>query len=164
MKATNTLILSMLIATLGAGCASNTQRGAGIGAATGAVLGGVIGHQSGEAKAGAAIGAAAGGIAGAAIGHKADERQRAQSPYDTGYVVQSPPPMPTSNPRETIPARPARDAVWIEGHYAYTGNQQAPYQWVAGRWEIPPPGATHWVPGAWQRSSDGYIYVRGHWQ
>ena len=164
MKATNTLILSTLIATLGAGCAStnNTQRGAVAGAATGAVIGGVVGHQSGEAKAGAAIGAAAGGLAGAVIGHQAD-RDRV-STADTPYVVQSPPPMPTSQPREAIPARPARDAVWIEGHYVYTGNAQQPYEWVAGHWEIPPPGMTRWVPGGWQRSGNGYIYVRGHWQ
>jgi hypothetical protein len=169
MKATKSLLLSGLIIGLGAGCANtnNTQRGAVAGAATGAVLGGVIGHQSGEAKAGAAIGAAAGGLAGAAVGHRAD-RDRVEAPpptsVDNRQIVREPPPMPTSNPREAIPPRPAREAVWIEGHYAYTGNTASPYEWVAGHWEIPPPGANHWVPGSWQRSGDGYVYVRGHWQ
>ena len=165
MKATTTLILSFLVAGLGAGCASKTGSGAAIGAGTGAVLGGVIGHQSGEAKAGAAIGAAAGGLAGAAIGHEAERRDAAaaRTPTDTGYVVREVPPMPTSYPRESIPPRPAREAVWIEGAYVYTGNPQTPYEWVSGHWEIPPPGMSRWVPATWQRSGDGYIFVRGHW-
>jgi hypothetical protein len=142
------------------------EKGAAAGAATGAVLGGVIGHQSGETKAGAAIGAAAGGITGAAIGHRSDQRAAANAPTaaDTGYAVQTPPPMPTSNPRETIPARPSTDAVWIQGEYAYTGNQQNPYEWVNGHWEVPPPGTSRWVPGTWQRSGTGYVWMRGHWQ
>jgi hypothetical protein len=167
MKATNTLLSAVLIAALGVGCenATNTQKGAAAGAATGAVLGGVVGHQSGEATAGAAIGAAAGGLAGAAVGHRADQRAgTAPTTTDVRQVIKEPPPMPASNPRETIPPRPAQEAVWIEGYYDYTGNPTNPYQWVAGHWEVPPPGASRWIPGSWQRSGDGYVYVRGHWQ
>jgi hypothetical protein len=168
MNPTKTLTLSVLIAALGAGCSStgpNTQRGAAGGAIAGGILGGVVGHQSGETAAGAAIGAAAGAAAGAAIGHKTD-RERAPTEADRGgySVVTTPPPMPTSAPREAIPPRPAAEAVWIEGQWVYTGNQTNPYDWVSGHWEIPPPGARTWVPGGWQRSGNGYVYTRGHWQ
>src|SRR5689334_18358328 len=102
MNPTKFVTVSLLLATLGAGCSStrspNTQRGAVGGAAAGAVLGGIIGHQSGEAKNGALVGAAAGGLAGAAIGNAADRRaENAATPADrqVGYVVQTPPPSPT---------------------------------------------------------------------
>jgi hypothetical protein len=174
MKAnTSLLTLALAAATLGAGCASdsgigpqsNTGRGAIGGAAAGAVLGGIVGHQSGEAGAGAAIGAAAGGLAGAAIGNQRDRRQEVANAstdtYGGGFRVQSVPPTPTSQPYEQIPQRPAGNAVWLPGHYAFNGNN---YDWIPGRWEYPPAGATSWVPPTWQPQGNGYIYVRGHWQ
>lgn len=170
MNPTKILLATCAVALAG-GCAStsspNTQRGALGGAAAGAVLGGIVGHQSGEAKTGAAIGAAAGGIAGAAMGNAADRRaENAATAADrhAGYVIQQPPPAPTSAPYEPIPARPSAEAVWIAGHYDYTGDATNPYRWVPGRWETPPPGARTWVPGGWQQSGTGYVYVRGHWQ
>jgi hypothetical protein len=169
MKATKTLTLSLLVTALGAGCASsgpNTRQGAAGGAIAGGIIGGIIGHQSGETGAGAAIGAAVGGASGAAIGNRADRDRGTmdRTPADRGYTVAQPPPMPTSNPREPIPARPAPQAMWIEGQWVYTGNPNSPYEWVSGHWEIPPPGARAWMPGNWQQSGNGYIYVRGHWQ
>jgi hypothetical protein len=175
MNATTTLIATMLIGFLGAGCGSttspNTQRGAIGGAATGAVLGGVIGHQSGEAPAGAAIGAAAGGLAGAALGNAADRREEnaaaaaaaTSADRQIGHVVQTPPPAPTSAPYENVPPRPSAEAIWIPGYYDYTG-QGDQYRWVSGRWEVPPPGYRSWVPPSWEQTSGGYVYRRGHWQ
>ena len=185
MKA-HTLIFSPLAAALlalGAGCSSGpeasqyptdpnqTARGAAAGAATGAIIGGVIGSNSDKVSTekGAAIGAVAGGLAGAAIGHRADQREASASPStpvysttDTGYRVQTIPPAPVSEPQEAIPPQPAQNAIWIRGHYAYTGNG---YQWQPGRWEIPPPGARTWVGPSWQPAANGgYVYVRGHWQ
>ena len=171
MKATTTLTLSMLITALGAGCASsgpNTRQGAAGGAVAGAVLGGIVGHQSGETAAGAVIGAAAGGATGAAVGNRMDRDRgtldNPPTPADRGYAVTEPPPTPTSQPFESIPTRPAREAVWVQGTWAYTGNPNNPYEWAPGHWEIPPPGSQAWVPGTWQRSGNGYVYVRGHWQ
>ncbi|MBI4624009.1 MAG: YXWGXW repeat-containing protein [Verrucomicrobia bacterium] len=70
--------------------------------------------------------------------------------------------MPVSEPQENPPARPAANAVWIRGHYEYTGRG---YQWQPGRWEISPPGTRGWVQPAWQPAANGgYVYVRGHWQ
>ena len=164
--------LAAALLALGAGCNSGseyskTTRGAAGGAAAGAVLGGVVGANSGRVSTeeGAAIGAVAGGLAGAAIGRNADQRDeaaaRGASP-DAGYSVQTIPPAPVSEPQETIPPQPNPNAVWIRGHYAYTGNG---YQWQPGRWEVPPPGARNWVGPTWQPAANGgYVYVRGHWQ
>lgn len=180
--------LAAAVATLGSGCASssppppppspaysqypksypaeeprnpnNTARGAVAGAVAGAVLGGVIGNNSdhGNTEKGAAIGAVAGGIAGAAIGHHVDQRESA----DTGYAVQTVPPLPGPEPYETVPLQPAQQAVWIRGHYDYVGNG---YQWQPGRWEIPPGGARTYIGPSWQPAArGGYVYVRGHWQ
>ena len=181
MKA-HTLISSFAAAllALGAGCSTSsdpssrnqTARGAAAGAATGAVIGGVVGANSDRVSTekGAAIGAVAGGLAGAAIGHRADQREAASAPAavpvtsaaDAGFAVQSIPPAPVSEPQETVPPQPTPNAVWIRGHYAYTGNG---YQWQSGRWEIPPANASRWVGPSWQPAANGgYVYVRGHWQ
>lgn len=166
MNPTKLLSVSLLVATLGAGCSStssNTQRGAVGGAAAGAVIGGIIGNQSGEAKNGALLGAAAGGLAGAAIGNNTDRRmENASADRQVGYVVQQPPLAPTSAPYESMPPRPNNDAIWVPGYYDYVGGDQ--YRWMAGHWEVPPPGYRSWTPPAWQQSGNGYTYVRGRWQ
>lgn len=192
MKAhTISFTLAAAIAALGAGCASSsapppggvysqypasnypsqpndpnqTARGAVAGAAAGAVLGGIIGNNSehGNTEKGAAIGAVAGGLAGAAMGRRADQREAgAYGTADAAYTVRSIPPAPVSEPRENPPPQPGPGAVWIRGHYAYTGNG---YQWESGRWEFPPAGARTYVSPSWQPAANGgYVYVRGHWQ
>jgi hypothetical protein len=171
MNAQISITLLAAAAMLGAGCTTDPQtrqrdRGAAIGAGTGAVVGGVIGERSDRVSTvgGAAVGAVAGGLAGAAIGHRADQRD-AEAAYgvgDAGMRVQSIPPTPVSEPQETVPPQPAANAVWIRGHYVWTGND---YQWQPGRWEIPPPGATTYVQPTWQQAPEGgYVYARGHWQ
>lgn len=180
MKAhTISLSVAALIAAFGAGCAntttpdghvSNQTKGAAAGAATGAILGGVLGNNGphGNTEKGAAIGAVAGGIAGGVMGRRADERQgtvatsRGVYSPDAGYSVQSIPPAPVSEPQENPPPQPSANAVWIRGHYTYTGSG---YQWESGRWEVAPPGARTYVQPAWQPAANGgYVYVRGHWQ
>jgi hypothetical protein len=177
MKAqTISITLATCAALLGAGCASDTydntnrNRGAVAGAAAGAVLGGVIAANSDKAttEQGAAVGAVAGGLAGAAIGNRQDRRTSATgappvySSADAGYTVQTVPPAPVSEPQESMPPQPSPNAMWIRGHYVWTGNG---YQWQPGRWEVPPTGARVWVPPAWQPAANGgYVYVRGHWQ
>ena len=182
MKAhTISLTLAAAVAAMGAGCASSsdpyadrnqTARGAAGGAAAGAVIGGVVGANSDRVSTekGAAIGAVVGGIAGAAAGRRADERESAARAQDTtyngatygAYQVQTIPPTPVSEPHENPPPQPSANAMWIRGHYVYTG---AGYQWQPGRWEVPPPGARTWVQPTWQPAANGgYVYVRGHWQ
>ena len=186
MKAhTLTFPLAAALLALGAGCSSTsdsnpnqTARGAAAGAATGAVLGGVIGANSDKVSTekGAAIGAVAGGLAGAAIGHSADQRETkaangalvysstTTAPLYTnpGYTVQTIPPAPVSEPQENVPPQPSANAVWIRGHYTYTGSG---YQWQSGRWEVPPAGARQYIGPTWQPAANGgYVYVHGHWQ
>jgi hypothetical protein len=176
-----TFPLATALLALGAGCSSGpeytsqypssdpnqTARGAVAGAAAGAVLGGVIGANSDRVSTekGAAIGAVAGGLAGAAIGHRADQREASSAPVysaDTSYTVQTIPPAPVSEPQESIPPQPSPSAVWIRGHYSYTGSG---YQWQPGRWEVPPSGARTYIGPSWQPAANGgYVYVRGHWQ
>lgn len=161
---------------MGVGCASsadtthtNRNRGAVGGAAAGAVIGGLIGANSSKisTEGGAAIGAVAGGIAGGAIGESKDRRYENSSgapiysSADTGYSVRTVPLAPVSEPQETMTPQPSRDAVWVRGHYVWTGNA---YQWQPGRWEVPPSGARVWVPPSWQPTNGGYVYTRGHWQ
>jgi hypothetical protein len=164
MKATILFTGALVISALATGCANNAETGAATGAAGGAVLGGIIGHNTGHSTAhGAEVGAAAGALAGAAIGHRQDNQARAiQSQGDQQYVVQQPPPAPTSAPYENVPARPSNDSVWVAGYYDFVGGSQ--YQWVPGHWETPPPGARSWVNPMWQPTGNGYTYVRGHWQ
>ena len=179
MKAhTISISTAALIAALAAGCSSssgrnpdgtysNQTKGAAAGAAAGAVLGGIIGNNGphGNTEKGAAIGAIGGAIAGGAIGHKADERATSASPVysaDSNVTVQSIPPSPVSEPQENPPPQPSPNAVWIRGHYTYTGTG---YQWESGRWEVPPAGTGTYVQPSWQPAANGgYVYVRGHWQ
>lgn len=172
------LSLAAALALAGAGCSSanyndtpaygtygtyrepsNTAKGAAAGAAAGAALGAIVGHQSNETGNGAVVGAAVGGITGAAIGHRADSREAART--EAAYTAQTVPLSPTSQPYETMPPQPSRDAVWIRGHYEYTGRK---YEWVAGRWEVPPRGMRTWSEPTWQpNAGGGYVYTRGHW-
>src|SRR5688500_5703685 len=125
MKAKALLLLSVVIALVGGGC---TVAGAkSRPAATRTGHGPVIGHRVDEVRAAHDVGA-----------------------FDRRYAVAEPPPLPTSTPRQLKPIRPAREAVWIDGYWAYTGNSTSPYEWMAGHWEIPPPGARAWVPSGWQ--------------
>lgn len=175
------LTMTAAAVVIGSGCASDPyaehtsrNRGAVGGAAAGAVLGGVIGNNSGRVSTeeGAAIGAAAGGLAGAAIGHQRDQQRReaARTSTDTaaastsspGYTVQTVPSTPVSEPQENIPQQPSANAVWIRGHYVWTGDG---YTWQPGRWEVPPAGTRTWVQPSWQPAANGgYVYVQGHWQ
>jgi hypothetical protein len=100
------------------------------------------------------------------VGQRAEQVREIQDPgaFDRRYVVAQPPPLPASTPRHFKPVRPAREAVWIDGYWAYTGNPGSPYEWMAGHWEIPPPGARAWIPSGWQRTGNTYVYVRGRWR
>ena len=95
--------------------------------------------------------------------HQVNDAQ-AVGAFDRRYVLAQPPPLPASSPRHLKPIRPAREAVWIDGYWAYTGNPGSPYEWMAGHWEIPPPGARAWIPSGWQRTGNTYVYVRGQWR
>jgi hypothetical protein len=153
-----------------AGTGPNTQRGAVGGAALGALAGAIIGNNSGSGNAasGALIGAAAGGLAGGAMGNAADHERgtldRSETEATTNIYVEQPPAPP---PRERVvveryPA-PSREAVWVDGYWAYSGNGR--YVWVEGRWEHPPERYRTYVAPHWKRHPrGGYVYVEGYWR
>src|SRR3954467_15462079 len=103
MKTPHSLLLSLGILLLGAGCAGtgpNTQQGAVAGGALGAVAGAIIGNNSGShnSVAGALIGGAAGAVAGGGIGNSLDHQRgtiyTSESQATTDYAVAAPPPPP----------------------------------------------------------------------
>jgi hypothetical protein len=87
----------------------------------------------------------------------------------SGYVKVPPPP-----PRgEVKSSKPFNNAVWISGHWEWTGNQ---YAWKSGQWIQPPQGkgsgsgykakssgSKKWVSGHWKKTPGGYVWVDGHW-
>lgn len=172
MKTNHLAVLALVGASLGAGCVGsgpNTQQGAVIGGATGAVAGAVIGNNSGShnSVAGALIGGAVGAVAGGAIGNSLDHQRgtlyTSASEARTEVVVQDVPPPPPP-PRVVVvrPERRQRDAVWVEGHYIYTGGNR--YEWVEGQWMVPPPRYHTYVPPHWERQRGGQVYIRGYWR
>ncbi len=58
--------------------------------------------------------------------------------------------------------QPRYDAIWIDGFWTFdirTGS----YVWVQGYWAFPPhPGAV-WMPGYWNHTSRGYVWVDACW-
>ena len=76
---------------------------------------------------------------------------------DVVYVDRAPPP----RRREAIPARPGREFVWIEGHWAWASND---YAWHPGRWERPPRHHAHWVQGRWRKHGPAWHWEPGHWK
>lgn len=82
----------------------------------------------------------------------------AQAPL---YVVAEPPPLPAP-PREVVAVRPAREAVWVAGYYAYVGGDR--YEWIPGHWEIPPGRGRNFDRPRWERRGNTYVYLRGGWR
>ena len=74
----------------------------------------------------------------------------------TVYVRVAPPPAR----QEIIPPRPAPKAVWIPGHWKWTGSG---YKWVPGHWVLKPAGKA-WVPGHWKKTGHGWVWIPGHWR
>lgn len=179
MNSTKTFSISLLALTalLGAGCVGvgpNTQQGAVAGGVLGAAAGAIIGHNSRDIDTlgGAVIGGTAGAIAGGTLGNSVDNQRgtlygypRTGADYPAGTaptaVTRSLPPPPSSTPAETIPASPAPNAVWIPGYWSYNGRG---YEWIGGRWEIPPANARSYVAAHWEDHGDRYVYVPGYWQ
>ena len=51
--------------------------------------------------------------------------------------------------------------MWVAGHYGHDGRN---YYWVPGKYEpVPRPGARY-VPGHWETTTGGYMWIDGRWQ
>jgi hypothetical protein len=71
-------------------------------------------------------------------------------------IATKPPPYKT----EVKPAKPYPNAVWMSGHWKWTGGN---YVWVPGHW-VKPRAGKKWVPGHWQKRPRGWVWVKGHWR
>lgn len=169
------LLPALAMACLVTGCVGtgpNTEQGAVTGGALGALAGGIIGHnsQGGDAFGGALLGAAAGAIAGGAIGNSVDQERgtiygtpgqydpdRRTRRVSRASVPVTPPPAPV----DPVPPQPAPNAIWVAGYWIFDGRS---YTWNAGRWEIPPPLATTYVPAHSESRNGQLVYVPGHWR
>jgi hypothetical protein len=62
---------------------------------------------------------------------------------------------------EYVPARPADDAVWIDGESTWQGRR---WGWKAGRWVVPPANASY-APWTTARDELGQLYfAAGRWR
>jgi hypothetical protein len=73
------------------------------------------------------------------------------------YVPKAPPP-----PRHAaIPPRPSTMAIWIDGHWNWTGVQ---FVWMDGYWDPNPPRGQNWERGRWTHTSRGWYWTPGRWR
>jgi len=77
-------------------------------------------------------------------------------PVGVVYIERRPPP----NRVEIVTVAPARDYVWIRGHWRWTGGD---YDWAPGRWERIQDGR-RWEEGRWRHGKGGWYWVEGHWR
>jgi hypothetical protein len=72
-------------------------------------------------------------------------------------LVRRPPPVV---PVDVQPARPAPDAVWVPGSWAWRADG---WNWRPGAWVVPPAGAS-WSAWAWSYQADGRVrFWEAHW-
>ena len=76
--------------------------------------------------------------------------RQARQPRSQYFPVPYPPPAAFA---ETVPRRPDREALWIDGHWAWRGGR---FVWQRGGWVRVPPGARY---AQWRSrySSDGTL-------
>ena len=71
-------------------------------------------------------------------------------------LIATPPPKPLA---ETKPAAPGPKYIWVAGHYIPVKGQ---WQWVAGRWSMPPTVESVWIQGTYDATTKHWS--EGHWQ
>ena len=74
-------------------------------------------------------------------------------------VPKEPPPMIPEDPPEQKPA--AENSQWHSGYWAWDAQKQE-FLWVTGVHRVPPDGRT-FVPGYWQRNTEGWRWIHGFW-
>ena len=82
----------------------------------------------------------------------------AQTLAPRAIVATPPPPAPTDAPQ---PPQPEASAIWRAGHYQFVEGR---YIWISGSWVVPPVPGLVWVPGFFQRTAEGGLYINGHWR
>ena len=61
----------------------------------------------------------------------------------------------------TKPPDPGGDAIWRGGFYQFRNGR---YLWIRGAWVNPPRSGLTWVPGFYQKTPQGGMFINGHWR
>jgi hypothetical protein len=77
--------------------------------------------------------------------------------YNSYYVRTAPPPLRV----EAFGPAPGPGYVWASGYWGARGGR---YDWVPGRWAVPPRRNAHWVPGRWEQRGGRYYFHDGRWR
>lgn len=56
---------------------------------------------------------------------------------------------------------PGAGYAWIPGYQRWTGKT---YEWVPGRWEMPPRPHARWVPHKWEKHGNTWVLREGRWR
>lgn len=68
---------------------------------------------------------------------------------------------PPEAPVEAVLAQPSNSHAWIPGYWTWR-NQR--YEWMAGRWEIPPRANSEWIKPRWEQDGNAYRFYEGYWK
>jgi len=82
------------------------------------------------------------------------------TPPSNGQNITWPAATPPAPLKESIPAKPGDDYVWIPGRWIW---RERSYIWNLGHWALPPHPGAKWVPDKW---SPGHTTpdVPAHWE
>jgi hypothetical protein len=81
------------------------------------------------------------------------------SPGRSAAAVAPYPPPPKR--AEIPPAAPSADALWLVGHWNWSGAQ---YVWARGHYVLRPTPTANWLPGYWDQEAGGWLWTEGHWE
>ena len=74
----------------------------------------------------------------------------------TVIVTQAPPALQ----QEIVLAQPSPQHVWLAGYWTWRDSR---YQWMAGRWELPPNSGSVWIAPRWEQQGNAYKFYEGYW-
>jgi hypothetical protein len=74
----------------------------------------------------------------------------------TTIVTEAPPALQS----EVVLAQPSAKDVWVAGYWTWRDQQ---YEWMAGRWELPPNSRSVWVSPRWEQQGNAYKFYEGYW-
>mgnify|MGYP006910579844 FL=1 len=74
----------------------------------------------------------------------------------TTVVTQAPPTLQ----QEHVLTQPSPAHVWLTGYWTW---RNARYEWLAGRWELPPTPTSVWVAPRWEQQGVAYRFFEGYW-
>ena len=69
---------------------------------------------------------------------------------------QAPPPVRTEKHGDA----PYKNAIWIDGHWAWSNGQ---YVWQGGHWQRVREGSRGWQQGVWSRKDGSWYWTPGKW-